>query len=315
MCPTVWLQSRGEKMSWLILAIAARFFWACSNILDQYMVRFSGHQSMIALFITQHLFVLPFIIGLGIYIGWPIPIHLASLVWIGVGVAAYLGALYPYFTALKKDDAHHAIPFMELIPIFLTIMSYLVFGDKLVGNQLIGAAIVIVSGFLFSWNFKTRKIRLRAVLLMAAAAFGYAVYQLSLRYGAAAEPVWSVAFFVYCGFFLSGMTMFIAASRPRRLFFQSIRASHGKIAAVAITQNLADMAASISLVTAFAKAPGAGYVAALNGTQPIWVLLISTVVGLFLPKYFPRLVWDREMKIKCLLLLIMAGGIGLLTAS
>ena len=220
-------------MSWLIYAILARFFWACSNVMDQYMARYSGHDSIAGLLILQHIFQPPFIIGLFLYIfqttGAPPILHLYSMLWLGAGVILSFVALVPYFLALKKDDTHNVIPFYELVPVFLAFFSWLLFGDRLVGLQLLGAALVVGGGFLFAWDFKHGHIRRRTLGLMTISSLCYTVYQLGIRYSSHNRSVWSMAFFMSCGFFLGALVILITAPKPRRLFITSIHRSRGKI--------------------------------------------------------------------------------------
>ncbi len=299
-------------MSWVFFAILARFLWACTNFVDQYTVRISGHNSPLAFVIIVYILLFPIPVGLALFYGSPLAVHPASLIWIGAGAVLCMLSLFPYLMAIKSDAAHNVIPLFEMIPVFVTLLAYILFGDKLGGRQLAGAALVLTGGFFFSWDFKHGHIRLRTLLLMAAASFGYAFYQLSLRYGAASEPVWLVVFWLGTGLSVTASIIFIVAGKARRLFFDSVRRTKGKILAVAFIQNLTDFAATASLTAAFAQAPGAGYVAALSGTQSIFIFIISLVLGRFYPRHYVRLEWDHDMKIKCCLLAVMVGGIVLL---
>jgi drug/metabolite transporter (DMT)-like permease len=298
-------------MSWLLLAILARLLWAGTNLMDQYMVRYTAQQSGTAVLIIEFLVNLPVIICLICINGVP-SMQAGILFWLIVGMLSNLMALIPYFLALKKDDAYNAIPIMELTPVVLTFLAWVVFGDKLNGTQLAGAAMIITGGFLFACDFKHGRFRLRTTLLMVASSVCFALYQLALRYGAQNEAVANVVLVVFAGNFICALLMFVALPRQRALVIQSVRQSRGKILLVGFVEELMAISANICLVAAFAVAPRAGQVSALNASQPVFVLLISFALGFWLPRHYPKLVWDWEMKIKCLLLLVIAGGVILL---
>jgi drug/metabolite transporter (DMT)-like permease len=302
-------------MSWLFYAIAARFFWAHSNLIDQYMVRFAARRSALVVIMAEYLILLPTIIILACIVGVPRSLKPASLVWIGAGAVINVVALFPYFLALRDDEAHSAIPLMELTPVILTFLAWLIFGDTLGRVQLLGAALVIASGFLFTWDFEHGRFKLRTIMLMAASSLCFAIYQLALRYGAQNESIWNVLLIAWTGYFLSAVVLFIALPAQRRLLVESVRESRGKILIIALGEETFSCAATLCLVAAFAIAPRAGQVAALSATQPIFVMLISVFLGLFLPRYYQRLVWSKELKIKCLLLLAIAAGIALLKSN
>jgi drug/metabolite transporter (DMT)-like permease len=223
--------------------------------------------------------------------------------------------LLPYFLAIRDDDAHNAIPIWELTPVFLTFFAWLLFDDVLTGMQLLGAAVVIAGGFLFSWDFGKSRIRLRTFLLMSLSAFCFAIYQLALRFGALNETIWNTMLIIWIGNFVCAVVLFAVLPLQRKLFIESVRTSGGRILMIAFGEEILATGGNVSLVAAFALAPKAGQVGALSATQSIFVLLISAVLGFLLPQYYTRVVWGREIKIKCLLLCVIAGGVVLLKSS
>ena len=302
-------------MSWLFFAIVARFLWACTNIIDQYLVRYVEGRSILVIMTIENLMTLPALIVLAYFTGIPIEIKPVTVLWLLSGALINSIALLPYFAALKHDEAHNAIPLMEMTPVILTILAYIVFDDKLNAMQFVGASLVIGGGFLFAWDFKHGRIRLKTALYMAACSLCFATYQLTLRYGAHEVPPWTVMLVMYVGYFAGFSILFAVMPKVRRQVFESVRRSKGKVLAYAWVEDCFAVLANLCLVTAFALAPKAGQVAALSATQPIFVLMITAVLGFLLPKHCPHLKWDWEMKIKCLLLLIITGGVVLLKAN
>jgi drug/metabolite transporter (DMT)-like permease len=296
-------------MSWLLLAILARFFWACCNMTDQFLTRFTGNTSVIGIMIAESLVFFPIAALIAFVSGVPLALTTHSMLWLSLGVVVNMACVFPYLLALKHDEAHNVIPFFEFVPVFVTLLAWVLFDDKMTGTQLCGAALVVAGGFLFSWNFEHGHFHVRTLLLMGLSSILFAVYLLILRFGVQNESPWSIMMFVFMGFFISALLLFAAVPVGRRSFLQSLRVSKGAVLLVALGEESMAFLANVCIAIAMIKAPKAGQVAALSGIQPFFILLISMVLGALLPRYYAGLVWSREMKIKCLLLTVMAAGI------
>jgi uncharacterized membrane protein len=302
-------------MSWLFYAIMARFFWACCNMFDHYLARAFGKLSVLGVIIAENIIFFPVILLIALLAGVHPTLNMNSLLWLSLGVVANMASWFPYFIALRHDQVQNVVPLYELTPVLVTLLAWVLFRDEPTGTQLLGALLVVGGGFAFSWDFRFGHIRLKTLLLMSAAAFLCALYQLTLRFGTHHESPWDIALFLFLGFYIGSLILFAALPYARQSFLQGVRRSKGKVLAIAFAEGAVAFLANACIIAAFAKAPKASQVAALAGTQPFFVLLISIPLGFWLPRYFTRLEWNREIKIKCLLLLAIAGGIILLKTS
>lgn len=301
-----------QRGMWIVFALLTRFFWACCNLLDQYITRSSGHHSVLALLILENLVILPSIIVMLFIVDHPFSIQPQSLIWIAFGVIANISALFPYLLALKTDDARNAVPFFELTPVILMVLAWVVFGDSMTAVQMAGVAIIVISGFLFSWDFSKSYFKLRTALLVGLSAVLYGLYQLALRYGAHNESIGRVTLFVSIGLFLGGVLIFFVVPYARHLFIESVQRSRGKILLIALGNDILSRLALLSLVIAFALAPGAGFVGALSASQPVFVLILTVLMSFWRPDLHPRVEWNKDLKIKMVLMLVMGVGAVLL---
>jgi uncharacterized membrane protein len=300
-------------MTWFVYAILARLFWGFCNLLDQYITRYFGNKSIVAPLLVEYFAVVPITIVMGFLIDRPLALTTSSLFWLGLGAVTNIIALVPYFLAIKQDEMHNIAPFFELTPVFVTIFAYLLLGDTIAPLQMVGAALIIGCSALLAWDFKRGRIRKLTLTLLVAAALLWASGQLSLRFVAPHESAWRILFY-FC-LIHSVLTPFIWLFTPKatqRLVKDVLRQTNGKILLPAFAEELCLVIAEVFIITAYAQAPGAGYVAALSGLQSVFILLTTLALGLLGVHHFERLVWDREMKIKCVLLAGIVAGTYLL---
>ena len=93
-----------------------------------------------------------------------------KMVVLGANGGLTVLALIFYFHALASDEASFVAPFFQLIPVFGFVLGYLILGETLKTNQLLGGLLVVLGGLLLSLRlFLGRvKIRLRLLLLPTA---------------------------------------------------------------------------------------------------------------------------------------------------
>lgn len=296
-------------MSWLFLAIVTRFFWACCNVLDQYVSRYFGKDGLFSIAILDNLTAALSLPVLFVLAG-PQGLHLApSALLLTVG-ASFLGmtALFPYMRALNLDDAHSVVPLFELTPVFVMILAFFVLGESMTPRQSFGAFMIIASGFAFTWDFNHGHLKKKTLLLMGTAAMIYAVCQLAMRHVTQTEQAYGVAFYFTAGTAFTGVVIAGWRRSCAQRVVTAIRESGGKVFGLTVVNEVCSRLAFLSLLAAYARAPTAGHVAAFSGVQPVFVFILALLLSHVKPAHYKKLVWDRDMKMKMLLLpLILCG--------
>ncbi len=298
-------------MSWLFLAIVTRFFWACCNLLDQYISRYFGEDGLFSIAIIDNATAVISLPVLFVLAG-PEGLHLAPHALLLTVGASFLGmtALFPYMRALHLDDAHSVVPLFELTPVFLMILAWAVLGESMTPRQCLGAFMIIASGFAFTWDFNHGHLKKKTLLLMGTAALIFAVCQLAMRDVTQTQNAYGVAFWFTGGTVFTGLA--IGAWRPgcARRVVQAIRESRGKVLGLTMLNEAGARIAFVSLLAAYARAPTAGQVAAFSGVQPVFVFMLALALSHIKPVHYKKLAWDRDMKMKMLLLpLILCGAV------
>ncbi len=294
------------------MAVFARFCWACCNMIDQHISRYFGAGSTLSVVLLENFMVLPSMLVMVVVFGVPSFPGVMAFFWIFAGAFFNMLALAPYIRALQIDEARNAMPLFEITPVFVLLLAWALWGEAMARYQFTGAALIIVSGFLFVWDFNTNRLKVPTLFLISLSAFLYALNQLAMSHVSQIMAPWDIAIF-FCAGVLIGSTI-LALCRPdsfRRLV-QGLRAGKTRLMGWACLNEILARTGFIAIISAFAAAPTVGHVAAFSGTHPVFVFILTAVIGVFNHRHFPRVVWDRDTQAKIILLMVMAGGIILL---
>jgi drug/metabolite transporter (DMT)-like permease len=298
-------------MSWLALAIITRFFWAGCNVIDQYVSRYFGEDGIFSVVIIDNMTAMISLPVLFVLAGHGLALAPAALLLTVAGAVLSMVAIFPYMRAMQIDDAHNVAPLFELTPVFVMILAWALLGETMSLRQSAGALMIIASGFSFTWDFNHNHLKKKTLALMAAASLMYAVCQLTMRHVTQSEDPYGVAFYFTAGTVATGIVLALRRRQCAAAVVAAIRQSRGKILALTALDEAFSRLAFIGLLWAYAKAPTAGHVAAFSGTQPVFVFMLALVLGHVRPLHYKKLVWDRDMKVKMLLLPVMLIGAAL----
>lgn len=296
---------------WIFLALASRFLWSFSNAMDQVLSR--AHKDNKTAAVT--VLVLCMNAPLGILslayggLGRFDPVFLS---WIALGVIASLSALLPYFKCLQKEEAYNIVPYMEMTPVFVTLMAFLFHDARLTTTQLIGTGLIILCGFLFSWDFTHGKFKARVFLLMALCSFCMAVGQIALNAAESGANVWSVMGYLMVAESIVGWVALATKPQTRRSIVEAARSTKGRTLALTLLSNVFAYLGLAALLKAFVLAPTIGHAAGLSGVQPFFSFFLAAMLGRFVPAHFERVPFDGAVKVKLGLLLGILGGVWLL---
>lgn len=299
-------------MIWLFYALFSRLLWSACNAAEQVMNR-SHKQSPVS---SSFVLFLSLQFPLGILIlflnGFELQPNIHLLYWLIPGAALNMLAYIPFYKCLQTDDAHSVVPFFEFTPVFLIVLSCLFLQEVLTPLQIVGGLLVILCGFLFSWDFKKGHIRARTLFLMALSSFLFSVFQFCLRKVSDHADVWTVSglCLTVIGFF--GCMFFITNGKARRSIISTALATGGHNIKLASIANFFAFAGTSCLISAFQTAPSTGHVAALSGSQPFFSFFLAVVLGKIWANHYSAIVFDRETNIKLSLIVGIFGGIYML---
>jgi drug/metabolite transporter (DMT)-like permease len=193
-------------------------------------------------------------------------------------------------------------------------LAYIFRGETMTPLQLAGAAIVIGSGFLFSWDFMRGRFKLAIFGLLTVSSMLWAGYQFSLsEAGRFADP-WEAAACYYVATSVLGFLLFAVCRETRTVIIDTFHATRGQAVKLSLITNALDILALTTFLAALHQAPTIGHVAAVSGLQPIFSFFLAWPLAKVFPQHFSRPAMNRESFYKLALIGLICIGIYFLAA-
>ena len=273
-------------MSWLLFAFSGPVLWAISTHLDKYLVeRYFKHSDVAVLLIFTALIgaiTLPFIWYLEPKV---VDLSFGNAALMALSGVLYLGGMLFYLRALQTEEASAVAPFFQAAPLFGFVLGYLVLGETLSPEQMVGGALIVGGTLLVSLRAERRRTSFnwRLAALMLTCALSLAVSSLIFKMFALRDDFWPTTFWMFVGEALFG-TALLAVRSYRRQFIELLRSNPGAVLTVNAVNELINLGGSLGTRYALLLAP-LGIVQAIGSTTTLFVF----VFGVLLSVFFPRL--------------------------
>ncbi len=277
---------------WFYFAILSLILISIVNIIDKILVSNYSVTPLAFVMILGATSFMPFVM-LPFFRLTVLPIH----VIIPTILVGFIRIYYtlPYFTALTTEEVSRVVPLLQLTPIFVLGLSSVVLNESLKANNYIAFMLLVLGGTLFSINPR-KGLRLSlAFYLMIVSSFLLAVYNIALKYLYSFNDFYSIFLWVQVGSFLAFFQLF-TIKRFRNYLTRTYKTSNKRIGVVIVGEQAV---AYISLACsnyAISLGPVA-LISALGSVQPLFVLLLATLLSL----QFPRLLGENMSRADFLL--------------
>lgn len=269
-------------MNWLILALASTFLFGATNFIDRFLVEKRIKDPFFVSIIGGIAAMIAAVIVLGIR-GFPtVPIGDIAILLFG-GFASII-ALVPWYKAIKIDDTSRVVPYFQLIPVVVLVLSYVLLDEQLTRNQLIGFALIIGGGLSLSIErpskelFKIRKsfwYILASIALWAPVGVLFKIAAIDLNF-------WDALIYEMIGAGMGAVALRWYAGTNMRTGLRAMAASTWVVVG---TNEVVYLTARTLLFYATMIGPAA-LVSVTTGTQPLFAL----IVGIILSKWFPEVI-------------------------
>ncbi len=291
-------------MSWFLIAIGAPFLWAFVNIADKFLVdNYSGEKkSSGSLVLFSSLIGIIACIGIAIFTdGFLMVDFFDRILLVITGILGICWVIL-YLFALEIEDVSTVVPWMLTIPVFGYFLGYLILGESLSVQQLVGGMIVLLGAGILAFDFSNIKIlfKKKIAFLMILSCLLYSVNGVIFKFVTEVDSFWGSSFWEYLGLGLGGLCIFLCHKKYRHQFISNIRESGRKIFVLNISSEWMTILGNLLTNYALLLAPVA-MVYLVHTFQPVVVLFLTFLTT----KFFPQVV-KEDFSLKVLLPKIIA---------
>lgn len=209
---------------------------------------------------------------------------------------------YFYFRTLQTDEPSVAVALLSLAPAIVPFLAFIFLGEVLHLSQYIGLGLILFMAFILS-IIDARKLKFsKAVPFAVVGSISYAAVSILAKYAYKQADFRTVYVWVAFGFGVGGLIFLILGKNRNKEFKKVIKKAPILLLLILMGAELINIAAEFSQGFAISNGP-VSLVRGIEGTQPIFVLLIGVLLQPFFPKNF-RETKDKRFTKK---LLCMAG--------
>lgn len=304
------------QFGWLTVTIAAYFFHAFAAILDKFLLtqriqRPSTYVFWVGIFSLGAFILAPF--------GFFVPQN-SVLVNAFVSGVAFTFALFFFYIAIQSGEASRVTPLIgALSPIFVFILSRGILGETLSQGQFIAFFILVIGSGLISVTHKkdgsginSRDVKILGWAVAASFLFGVTYVFEKAVFNQTAF----INGFIWTrlgGFF--GALPFLFFSTTRASIFEAPRMADRATVGAFLANKLAGALGFFLISFAISIAPSVSLVNALQGIEYALVFLIALLLSVTRPTILREEVTGRIILEKVLAILLIAGGLALLSFS
>ena len=274
----------------MILTIVAAIFYAIASHIDKYLiskaVKNANYRSLIlvstiiagGMMTPIYLFICNFSVdfdfpSIAILFVNSILCTIANILW---------------YKALSRDDTTIITIMLQLIPVFVLLLSPLFLPDQNITLvQLIGGSIITLSAIFITYEPTKKKVaKSRSVTLglMAIVSILYAIWFILIRYVNIDHDFNRTVFWSNLTLFVVGIIMFISLSSYRKSFNKTLKTNGPKVIGLNLVNELLNSFAGIFTTLAETMVPVALVSFASSGIEPFMVMAIGIMLTKFLPK-------------------------------
>ncbi|MDP1845288.1 MAG: DMT family transporter [Candidatus Moranbacteria bacterium] len=275
-------------MSWFFIALLGPFLYALTNYIDKVLLeryfKKSGIGTVLLFSSLGSVFALPFFLLIDRTV---LDVSFVNILILAIKGMLGVGVLWCYLIALRDEETSVVIVFYQLVPVFGSILGYLVLGEVLTHMQLISMAIIILGTTIIAFevdldnHFKLRK--KSTIIPMLGASFFWALGGTIFKLVALKENLWRSLFWENLMFVLVGICIFIFIRSYRENFISAFKSNSKNILSLNVLNESIYISGNVVVAYAYLLAP-VGLVLLTQSFQPIFVLFIGVILTVFFPK-------------------------------
>ena len=302
-------------MDWWFFALIPPFLFALSNRIDKYLLEgfFKGQTGALILFSCFiSILTLPIIYLIQPSVVFISPFYAGVMILVGILYVAYL---FPYFGALKLEEASKVVPIFQAIPLFGVILGFFILGDTLSINQIIAGAFILTAAFGLSAEFGFKKIifKEKVVFFVLFASFLIALSYVLLKLVAINTDFFTALFWEQVGCFIFGLVLLTKKSY-RVALIEVFKINSKKIIGLNIFNEIINILAHFIFAYASLLVP-VGLVWIVNGSGSFFILSMGIIITVFFPWMGKEDISRKSLIQKIFFIGLMVIGAAILSAA
>ncbi len=213
----------------------------------------------------------------------------------------------PYFKALTIEEVSRVIPLLQLMPVFVLVLSTLFLRETLRVQDYAGFTLLVVGGTLCAIRLK-KGIRLSAAFyLMIVSSFLLAIYSVGLKVLFSSEDFYSVFLWAQIAGFIT-LFQFMLIKPLRSTVAITYKNTRSRIGVLIIGEQAVAYVSVFAYNYAIAHGP-ISLVSAVVSTQPLFVLVFATMLSFRFPRILKEELTKQDIFLKCIgIAVIFLGG-------
>jgi len=222
--------------------------------------------------------------------------------------------LFPYFEAMKIDEASRVIPLYQFIPVITLILSSIFLKETLTYKQIIGLLIVVSGALLISMEkiegriFRPRK----SFWLILLSSLMYGSIGILFRFVVKNTSVWTTLSYEYIGTGITALILFLFIPRINNGLKKDIKSIRSSIGLIGLDKGLG-ICAQISEGFALSLA-AVPLVSTIGSIQPIIMLIEGVILTMWFPHIIKENIRKETIAHKFISILIIFFGLYLVNA-
>ena len=271
-------------MNWLFFALLAPALYTTVNFTDKYLVEREVPDPRGLVIFTAILSVISATL-FWILAGFPIPKPLDALLMMGIGMLTVVAA-YFYFGAMSREAASSVIVFLQMVPIVVLVLSFLLLGEKLSLQVLLGFVLILGAAVGVSLQQSGATFKLSPAFYLAmVTVVGDGAAKVLFKFVSGDLPFLQILSFESWGVAFGGLVLYLASSTVRGAFHHNVRTMPKRgFAAVALNETFYVTAKTLSF-TAISLG-SATLTTVLGGTGVFYGILLGWGLTILYPLTF-----------------------------
>jgi len=291
-------------MLWFWLTLMAAAGWAVCNIIDKFLME-KRVKDVEPLLVFSGVSLLIFSFAIFAVVGIRPSFDFLHLLSIGRG-CLWVGILYFYLGAIKRDDISRVTPLFGLQVILITVLGVALFGEIFSAWKYVGVALIMLGAFLLAFRRDagiTRKSDALVFVLLA-------VFFIAMSYPIDKWVLGMMNRWEYVAHTFLGSAVgfvFLLKQKFRKSFVELARGSWHLV----LTTNLLGAAFDVAVIYAISLGP-ISLISPLLQTQGMFLLAYTVLVARFFPGILKEEVGLKVTGIKFLAILLILAGVYLI---